>query len=67
MATDSRYLSNRLAIDGGMPVRSTPLPWELPGAYYIDEEEKRLVDLDYAYMGKNDSAFQEWWNKSFKG
>ena len=44
MATDSRYLSNRLAIDGGMPVRSTPLPWELPGAYYIDEEEKRLVN-----------------------
>ena len=44
MATDSRYLSNRLAIDGGTPVRSTPLPWELPGAYYIDEEEKRLVN-----------------------
>jgi len=44
MATDSRYLSNRLAIDGGTPVRSTPLPWELPGAYYIGEEEKRLVN-----------------------
>jgi dTDP-4-amino-4,6-dideoxygalactose transaminase len=44
MTTDSRYLSNRLAIDGGTPVRSTPLPWELPGAYYIDEEEKRLVN-----------------------
>lgn len=44
MATDSRYLSNRLAIDGGTPVRTTPLPWELPGAYYIDEEEKRLVN-----------------------
>ncbi len=34
---------------------------------FTPEEEKRLVDLDYAYMGKNDSAFQEWWNKSFKG
>jgi putative spermidine/putrescine transport system substrate-binding protein len=34
---------------------------------FTDEEKKRLVDLDYAYMGKNDSAFQEWWNKSFKG
>ncbi len=44
MGTDSRYLSNRLAIDGGTPVRTTPLPWELPGAYYIDEEEKRLVN-----------------------
>jgi putative spermidine/putrescine transport system substrate-binding protein len=34
---------------------------------FTDEEKKRLVYLDYAYMGKNDSAFQEWWNKSFKG
>ena len=34
---------------------------------FTDEEKKRLVDLDYAYMAKNDSAFQEWWNKSFKG
>ena len=34
---------------------------------FTDEEKKRLVDLDYAYMAKNDSAFQDWWNKSFKG
>jgi len=34
---------------------------------FTDEEKKRLVDLDYAYMAKNDAAFQEWWNKSFKG
>jgi putative spermidine/putrescine transport system substrate-binding protein len=34
---------------------------------FTDVEKKRLVDLDYAYMGKNDAAFQEWWNKSFKG
>lgn len=33
---------------------------------FTDEEKKRLIDLDYAYMGKNDSAFQDWWNKSFK-
>ncbi len=33
---------------------------------FTDEEKKRLVDLDYGYMAKNDSAFQEWWNKSFK-
>lgn len=44
MTADTRHLSNRLAIDGGTPVRSTPLPWELPGAYYIDDEEKRLVN-----------------------
>jgi putative spermidine/putrescine transport system substrate-binding protein len=34
---------------------------------FTDEEKKRLVDLDYGYMGKNDVAFQDWWNKSFKG
>ena len=34
---------------------------------FTDEEKKRLVDLDYGYMSKNDSAFQDWWNKSFKG
>jgi putative spermidine/putrescine transport system substrate-binding protein len=34
---------------------------------FTDEEKKRLVDLDYAYLAKNDSAFQDWWNKSFKG
>lgn len=34
---------------------------------FTAEEQKRLVDLDYAYMSKNDVAFQDWWNKSFKG
>ena len=29
-------------------------------------ERKLLVDLDYGYMAKNDAAFQDWWNKSFK-
>jgi putative spermidine/putrescine transport system substrate-binding protein len=31
------------------------------------EERKRLIDLDYGYLAKNDSAFKEWWDKSFKG
>jgi putative spermidine/putrescine transport system substrate-binding protein len=31
------------------------------------EERKRLVDLDYGYLAKNDSAFKDWWDKSFKG
>jgi dTDP-4-amino-4,6-dideoxygalactose transaminase len=44
MSDDARYKSNRLAIDGGTPVRTTPLPWELPGAYFIDDEEKKLVN-----------------------
>ncbi len=35
--------ANRLAIEGGQPVRSEPLPWELPGAHWIGEEELELV------------------------
>ncbi len=33
----------RLAIEGGTPVRTTPLPWELPGAHWIGAEERELV------------------------
>ena len=33
---------------------------------FTDEEKQRLRDLDYGYMAKNDAAFQDWWNKSFK-
>jgi len=35
--------ANRLAIDGGTPVRTEPLPWELPGAHWIGAEELQLV------------------------
>ena len=35
--------ANRLAIDGGTPVRTVPLPWELPGAHWIGNEELELV------------------------
>ncbi len=34
---------------------------------FTAEEKSRLRDLDYSYMAKNDTAFQDWWNKSFKG
>jgi putative spermidine/putrescine transport system substrate-binding protein len=34
---------------------------------FTEEEQKRLVDLDYGYMAKTDVEFQDWWNKSFKG
>lgn len=36
--------SETLAIEGGTPVRSRPLPWELPGVHWMDEEERALVD-----------------------
>lgn len=32
-----------LAIEGGDPVRTEPLPWELPGAHFIGAEERELV------------------------
>ena len=35
--------SNRLAIDGGTPVRTRPLPWEFPGGNRIGTEELELV------------------------
>lgn len=44
MSGTNRHLANRLAIEGGMPIREAPLPWELPGAHWIDDEERRLVD-----------------------
>jgi len=31
--------ANLLAIDGGKPVRTAPLPLEFPGIHYLDEEE----------------------------
>jgi len=33
---------------------------------FTKEEESRLVDLDYAYLAKNDSALKERWDKVFK-
>lgn len=37
-------MSGQLAIDGGTPVRTTPLPGPYPGATIIGEEEKRAVN-----------------------
>jgi len=36
--------AGRLAIEGGTPVRSRPLPWELPGVHWMGAEERALVD-----------------------
>lgn len=36
--------ANRLAIEGGTPVRTEPLPWELPGVHWIGDEEAELVE-----------------------
>lgn len=33
---------------------------------FTDDEIKKLVDLDYDYMNKNDVALKEWWDKELK-
>ena len=33
---------------------------------FTPDEIKKLVDLDYDYMNKNDVAFKEWWDKVLK-
>ena len=33
---------------------------------FTPEEEKKLRDLDYGFLAKNDSAMKEWWDKVFK-
>jgi len=34
---------------------------------FTPEEIKKIVDLDYEYMTKNDVALKEWWDKELKG
>ncbi len=33
---------------------------------FTADEQKRLRDLDYGFLAKNDSAMKEWWDKEFK-
>jgi len=33
---------------------------------FTPDEVRKLVDLDYDYMNKNDVAFKEWWDKELK-
>ena len=33
---------------------------------FTPTSEKRLIDLDYGYLAKNDAALKEWWDKMFK-
>ncbi len=34
---------------------------------FTPDEIKKLVDLDYDYMNRNDVALKEWWDKELKG
>ncbi len=34
---------------------------------FTPDEIKKIVDLDYEYMTKNDVALKEWWDKELKG
>ncbi len=39
----SGLATSTLAIHGGTPVRTEPIPWELPGMHWIGQEEAELV------------------------
>jgi dTDP-4-amino-4,6-dideoxygalactose transaminase len=43
-AQDATAMANRLAIDGGEPVRTQPLPLEFPGVHQMDDEEVEAVN-----------------------
>jgi len=43
-AQDARAIENRLAIDGGKPVRTEPLPLEFPGVHHMGDEEVEAVN-----------------------
>src|SRR5262249_13789467 len=40
---DAPEKTEELAIDGGKPVRTTPLPLEFPGVHHMDQEEEQAV------------------------
>jgi hypothetical protein len=48
--------SNRLAIDGGTPVRHDPLPWEFPGGNRIGAEELLRVRMRRAFDEAHESG-----------
>lgn len=39
----NELLCEKLAVNGGIPIRTEPLPWELPGSHWIGQEEMDLV------------------------
>jgi dTDP-4-amino-4,6-dideoxygalactose transaminase len=43
MSDDNPLQSKKLAIEGGTPVRTEPLPLEFPGIHHMDEEEVQSV------------------------
>ena len=40
---EMNHSNTTLALDGGVPVRTSPLPLEFPGAHFYDNEELKLV------------------------
>jgi dTDP-4-amino-4,6-dideoxygalactose transaminase len=43
-AQNATAMVNRLAMDGGEPVRTEPLPLEFPGVHLMDDDEVEAVD-----------------------
>ncbi|SED17201.1 putative spermidine/putrescine transport system substrate-binding protein [Rhizobiales bacterium GAS191] len=49
-------------------VNDAPLPDDLRKRIgFTDDEQKRLMTPDYAYVTQHDAEWKEWWDKEFKG
>ena len=65
-------VTGKLAIDGGVPIRSTPLPWELPGAHWFGQEEIDLVTQvlqaksPFRFYGPDKQGFTERFEAAWK-
>ena len=61
-----------MAVLGGTPVRSIPLPWEFPGASFIDEKELQLItqtvknQSPFRFYGKNVQHMVDKLEESFR-
>jgi dTDP-4-amino-4,6-dideoxygalactose transaminase len=65
-------VKGKLAIDGGEPVRTAPLPWELPGAHWFGEEEVELVTKvlrarsPFRFYGPDKQGFTEQFEEAWR-
>lgn len=58
------------AVDMGYnaTVRNAVVPPDLADRIgFTAEEQRRLLDLDYAYLARENAAMKDWWDRVFKG
>ncbi|HLH34273.1 MAG TPA: DegT/DnrJ/EryC1/StrS family aminotransferase [Alloacidobacterium sp.] len=70
---DAAQIQGRLAIHGGTPIRTEPLPLEFPGVHHIDEQESEAAARVIAsrslfrYYGLNPQKEVEAFEREFAG